>query len=109
MVDLETQLGLRQCTCVGGITEHHRLGSDLGRFRIGGSEQYEQSLRAVLLGEALDHLLALQVHCTRGRSDEALGRCEYDLACRRLDARSDCGSGDAVAFAEDDRQFVSQQ
>src|SRR5438270_10667708 len=106
MVNVETQLGLCQWTCVRRVPDDHGLRRDLRALRIGGSEQYQETFLPVLVDQPQNRLLGSEVHGSRCRSDEALGGGEHYLAAGGLGTCGDRGPCHAVAFTESDHKLA---
>src|SRR5260370_23493957 len=106
VVNVETQLGLCQWTCVGRVPDDHGLRRDLRALRVGGSEQYQETFLPVLVDQPQNCLLGSEVHGSRCRSDEALGGREHYLAAGRLGTCGDRGPRHAVAFTEGDNELA---
>src|SRR5437879_3109841 len=100
VVNVETQLGLCQWTCVRRVPDDHGLCRDLRALRIGGSEQYQETCLPVLVDQPQNCLLGSEVHGSRCRSDEALGGGEHYLAAGRLRTCGDGGPRHTVAFTD---------
>jgi hypothetical protein len=108
MVHGESQRDSRERACIGRIAVAHGLGVDLRAFRVGGTEDDDNVFSSELLGSVLDTLLILQVHRSRGGSDEALRHGEFDGSAARLQTCLHGGSGDAVPLTEE-KQFLACQ
>lgn len=102
VINLESQRDSGQRTCVGGVTGGDRFSSEAGSLTFSGAQQNNDVLGTILFGEFLNTLLVFQIHCTSGRSDEALRRGENNFGTGRLSTRCDSGAGDAVTVTDDD-------
>ena len=102
MINLESQRDSSQRTGERGVTIGDRLSSEAGSLTFRCAQQNNDVLCAILFGEFLNTLLVFQIHCTCGRSDEALRRGENNFGAGRLSTRCDSGAGDAVTVTDDD-------
>ena len=102
VINLESQRDSSQRTGKSGVTIGNRLSSEAGSLTLRCAQQNNDVLCAILFGEFLNTLLVFQIHCTCGRSDEALRRGENNFGAGRLSTRCDSGAGDAVTVTDDD-------
>ena len=79
VVTWEFQRNPCQTPCKCRISESYCLCSEAACLSFCSAYEYYQIICSVLIVELFYSLLILQIHGSGSRSDEALGRAEYDL------------------------------
>ena len=106
MIYLESQRDSCQRTGIGGVTIGDCLSGEAGSFSFSCPQENDDVLRAILFGKLLDPLLIFQIHCTSGRSDEALSRGKYNFCSGALRTGLDSLAGNAVPITDNDHFLV---
>src|SRR5437667_11481785 len=93
---------------ISRISLCHGFGKDLGSLRIAIAQHYRKIFRTILVRQALDDPLILEIHRAGGGSNKALGDLEDHLQARAAEALGDHRSRDTVALADGDDFFSFQ-
>ena len=106
MKGLQAQLVSRQWASKGGVTGRHRFVLNEAALSCRRTEQDDDSLFPVLLGQRFDSTLILKVHGPSGGSDKTLRGGVDNVRPETLDGLLDRGGRDSVSLSQDD-DFLS--
>src|SRR5437762_12693322 len=108
MINRNLQGHASERPCISRISLCHSFGKYLLSLRIAIAQHHRKIFRTILVRQAHDDPLILEIHLAGGGSDEALGDLEDHLQSRAAEALGDHRSRDTVALADGDDFFSFQ-
>src|SRR6185295_6282157 len=106
MVDRNSKRHPRKRARITRISLSYGLGKNFHPVRLAISQYHREIFRTILVRQALDDPLILEVHRACGGSDEAFRDLEDDFQAGPRKAFGDDRSGDPVALTDRDYFFL---